>query len=90
MSKENGVEALDRYIRRLSAHPKDHLESDNHQVAIKISDKNEKQKFSLKSMCCMCKSENHNDSNQVKRSYLCTSFLILKFNFRAISMLPRK
>lgn len=52
MSKEKGVEALDRYIRRLSSHPNADVFK-SQQVAINISDKNNK--FTLRSLCCMSK-----------------------------------
>lgn len=52
MPKEKGVEALDRYIRRLSSHPNaDAYKGQQVEINIPEDDK----KFSLRSLCCMSK-----------------------------------
>lgn len=64
MSKEKGVEALDRYIRRLSSHPNADVFK-NQQVAIDIS---ENKKFTLRSLCCA--SKKNEAAEQVKLFFL--------------------
>lgn len=68
MSKENGVEALDRYIRRLSAHP--HDVRNTQQVAIKITEQDEKEKTGLCGGMFRRKKKNGSDNVKLKRIHL--------------------